>query len=133
VIFDSSYNPPIEIQNISRRFTPNETDIVAAERIFREQYNATNEATESRTGAKFITDVKKYFRKFNRQYIGYIDKQGDRNLIIHLFDYSKKRVVKKYIGDNWKNNLVIMFADKPPFEMVTYRINLTEGKLYATF
>ncbi|HQX45547.1 MAG TPA: hypothetical protein PK209_13375 [Saprospiraceae bacterium] len=132
-IFDSSYTSPIEINNIKQRFTPNETDIIAAERIFREQYNIANQSAESRKGAKFVNDVNKRFRKFNRQYIGYIDNENNRNLIIHLFDYSKRKAVKKYLGDSWKNSLVIVLSDNLPFEIVTYRVDLTAMKLYATF
>lgn len=132
-IFDSSYTPSIEIHNIKQRFTPNVTDIITAERIFREQYNYTNQTTESKKGARIVNNVNKYFRKFNRQYIGYVDNENSRNIIIHLFDFSKKRIVRKYVGDSWKKSLVIVLADKLPFEIVTYRVDIIAMKLYATY
>lgn len=133
VIFDSTYKVPIVIRDIAGRFTPNETDITAAEKLLITQYNAANQETESRKGTPVINDVKKYFWKFNRQYIGVIDKAGDKNLIIHLFDYSNKRVVEKQVGESWKTNFLIVFAENLPFQIVTYRVNINEGKLYATF
>jgi len=133
VVFSGEYTPPIEIHNVAQRFTPIAADIVASEQIFVSQYNQENKATEARSGAKVLDDVKKYFSKFNRQYLGYTDKNGNRNLIIHLFDYSKKNVVKKYVGNSWKTSFLILFSDILPFEIVTYRVDLTEKKLYATF
>jgi len=133
VIFGNKYIAPIEIQNVRERVTPTEEDVITAEQIFITQYNAVNQASEGRKGTKLLDDPKKYFAKFNRQYIGYIDNDGDLNLIIHLFDFSKKRKVKKYIGDSWTNKFVIVLAESLPFDIVTYRVNITQKKLYTTF
>lgn len=133
VLFDCSYDPGIIINDLRGRFTPTEDDIVLAENIFTAQYNETNQATESVKGAPVLGNVKLFFWKYNRQYVGYIDNNGDKNLIMQLFDYSRKRRVENIIGDSWKRRFVIYFAEKKRFISVVYRVNLKQQKLYGTF
>jgi len=131
VIIDSSTDVPIIIEAFKDRFNPNINEIVNAEMIFLQSYNETNQATAARSNAKFIKDVKKEFKKYNRQYVGYIDIHGNPNIITQLFDYSKKRIVNREIGDSWKRRFIIMFSEHPSFTTLTYRVNLKEKKLYA--
>lgn len=133
VIIDSSINVPIEIKSFKERFTPSIDQIINSETIFWQSYNETNRTTPARSNAKYIDDVKAEFNNYNRQYVGFIDISGHANIIINLFDYSKKRVVIREIGDSWKRNFVIMFSENPPFAVMTYRVNLEIKKLYATF
>ena len=131
VIIDSSTDVRIIIEAFKDRFNPNINEIVNAEMIFLRSYNETNRATATRSNAKYINDVKKEFKKYNRQYVGYIDIHGHSNIIIQLFDYSKKRFVKREIGDSWKRSFVIVFSEHPPFTILTYRVNLKQQRLYA--
>lgn len=122
VIFDSSYSPPILIRNIKDRFTPSINDIIATEQIFVHQYQEAGMLSE--------TDARKKFKKYNRQYVGFIDSAGSKNVVLLLFDYSKKRQVKRNIGDSWKDNFLVMFSEDPPFTIKMYKVNLNERKFY---
>ena len=133
VIIDSSKDVPIKIEAFKDRFTPDMKEVLNAETIFLQSYNEVNKASPARSNAKYIVDVKKEFKKYNRQYVGYIDIHGNRNIIIQLFDYSKKRMVNRQIGDSWKSSFIIMFAERPPFATLIYRVNLKEKRLYAAF
>ena len=62
-----------------------------------------------RSVPKYCRTLNHIFQKFNRQYLGFIDSNGNKNLIIHLFDYSNKHIVNKFLGDSWKNKFVIFF------------------------
>ena len=131
VIIDSSNGMAIKIEAFKDRFTPDINEVVNAEVIFLQSYNEANKASPVRSNAKYIFDVKREFRKYNRQYVGFIDIHGNPNIIINLFDYSKKRIVNREIGDSWKRSFVIVFAEQPPFAILTYRVNLKEKRLYA--
>jgi len=131
VIIDSSKDVPIKIEAFKDRYTPKLVEIVNAEMIFLKSYNDANKASPARSNAKYIVDVKKEFKKYNRQYVGFIDVHGDSNIIIQLFDYRKKRIVNREIGDSWKRSFIIMFSEHPHFTTLIYRVNLKEKILYV--
>jgi hypothetical protein len=133
VVFDSVCSLPIEIRNMKNRFNPIDSEIILAELVFLAQFNKANQSNASTLGTKILPDPKSYFSKFNRQYLGFIDSNGNKNLIIHLFDYSNKHIVNKFLGDSWKNKFVIFFSENMPFDILTYRINITDSLLYTTF
>ena len=133
VVFSQDNNPGIVISDLKQRYTPSVAEITAAEQIFLSQYNKANKAEPARKNAKHINNPKSYFNKYYRQYIGFIDNRGNKNILIHLIDFSKPRKVKKYVGDGWKDNFVIVFAQPMPFSILTYRVNMGENKLFASF
>lgn len=73
--------------------------------------------------------VKKRFWKYNRQYIGYIDGNGDKNILIHLLDFSNPRKAKKYFGKDWQTGFVSFYSESIKLSVYTYRVNLTQSKL----
>lgn len=133
VIFDSSYEAAIKIKDIVGRFTPTEADISLAEDIFVTQFNLSNSRSPERKNAKSIDNVKEYYQFFNRQYIGYIDQMGDKNIIIQFFDFSNKKKVKRIVGDSWRRVFLGVLAENPPFETLFYRANITKKQLFVTF
>jgi hypothetical protein len=131
IIFDSSYKLEIEVTNLRKRIALNDEDIFLVEKIFVESYTATNQSVKERADALFVNNPKDFFWKYNRQYVGYIDKDGHKNVLLLLFDYANKRKVNKEIGNGWVDNLVIVLADKMPFNVILYRVDLTLKKMYA--
>ena len=57
----------------------------------------SNEQIVAQDGETFV----KHYKKFNRQYSGYIDRSGDTILVICLLDFRKKKEAKE-IFFNWK-------------------------------
>ena len=133
VIFDSAYKINIDIKNVNGSFTPHNEDVILGESIFVSQYNLINKTSKEREGAIVVADPKNYFWEYNRQYYGYFDDNGHRNLLILLFDYSKKRIVRKWIGNSWQKDFVIILAEEPPFNIVLYKIDLSSKTLHSSY
>lgn len=89
VIFPASYNLSIEISGLVKRFTPTIEGVKAAEQIFITQFKDLDHSKSNFPKAFQITNTKDYFRRFIRQYIGYEDVRGNRNILIDLIDNSR--------------------------------------------
>jgi hypothetical protein len=133
VIFPASYNLSIEISGLAKRFTPTIEEVKAAEQIFITQFENLDHSKSNFPNAFQITNAKDYFRKFIRQYIGYEDVQGNRNILIHLIDNRSPRKVRREIGANWKDKFIVIFAQPMPFQILIYRVNLSQRTLNIDF
>ena len=128
VVFKDKYDPNIMMSELKERFTPDTSDILSAEKIFLSQYSLIR----PQENLNNETEVKQRFCKFVRQYVGYLDKNGEKNLIIHLIDSRKPSRTKTILGKGWQANFVIYFSEHRRLEIITYRINLVQQKIYET-
>ena len=133
VIFPENYQLSIIIANIDKRFTPSVEEVAQADKIFLDSFNVTNKSNPISANAMFIADPKKHFSRYIRQYVGYYDLKGHKNILIHLLENNKPRKIKRRIGDRWKEDFVIIFAQPMPFGILTYRVDLTERKSSIDF
>jgi hypothetical protein len=133
VIFPKEYELSIIIQNMDKRYTPSLKDVAKADKIFLDNYNLANKSNSITKEAKSIPNTRKYFNCFIRQYVGYYDTKGNKNILIHLIDNSKPKKVRKRIGDGWRKYFVIIFAQPMPFDILTYRVDISDEKLYVDF
>lgn len=122
IVFDSSYSPRILIKALNKRYNPDTSDIFFAERIFIEKY-----ATFSR---KFDLQVKNHFYKYVRQYLGYIDNNGDKNIIINLIDNTNRWRTNRILGKGWKEHFVIYFSEERILKNISVRVNLSKQELF---
>lgn len=65
-----------------QRFTPTKQDVDNAERILRNKLKSLNVQLVNQSPSPIIH---KKLRKYKRQYFGYVDKNGDRILLINCF------------------------------------------------
>lgn len=67
------------------------------------------------------------YKKFNRQYSGYISKSGDTILVVCFLDFSNRNKARKYFG-NWEYQNVYLgsglFLDSKPPNIYCYSFNL---------
>lgn len=72
------------------------------------------------------------FKKFNRQYSGYIDKSGDTILVVCFLDFGNKKKARKFFG-NWKSQNGYLgsglFLDSSPPHIYCYSLNLRTKKI----
>ena len=120
VIFDSDYSVGIEMHGMRGRFTPSISDITKAERAFSDRYNEVQKAN---------VDTKSYFSHWVRQYVGLIDSNGNKNIIVQLIDNTKKRKLIRKLGKNWETSFVVYFADPYPGLGIVFRINIDTGNM----
>lgn len=114
VIFDSSstiyfYLP----SNTNHRFTPTFGDIKDAENLFFNKFDSLRN----------IGNVKKYYRNYGRQYLGFITVTGNKCVLIQLlnFDIPQKQIDAIYknfktrfiigAGDYFEQNCLIVIVD----------------------
>jgi len=133
VVFPASHNLSIELVNLKKRFTPTIEEIALAEQIFLTEFKNLDHAKSNFPDGSGIVDARDYFDKYIRQYIGFEDQAGNKNILIHLFDNTSKKKVKKAVGTNWKEKFIVILAQPFPFNIWTYRVNLTIKTLNAGF
>lgn len=113
VVFNEDYVVGVEMRNFKFRYTPTKDDIVKAEKIFDQKHNETQKAT---------VDTKIFFCHWVRQYVGFIDTNGDKNILMQLIDNTKARRINRLLGKNWETVFTIMLSDS--FYNVSKRVRI---------
>jgi hypothetical protein len=133
VLFPASYDLSIELENLKTRVTPSLEEVTVAEQILLKHFKTLDHSKSNFPDGSRVSDARNYFDKFIRQYIGYEDQRGNRNVLIHLLNNTMPRKVRKTIGTNWKEKFIVILAQPMPFQILTYRVNLTTKTLHTDF
>jgi hypothetical protein len=115
IIFSKDYKVGIEMSNEKSRYSPSIEDISKLEEIFSKKYN---EAQKSNVNTKY------FFRHWVRQYIGLIDYNGNKNIIVQLINNTKPHKVCRLLGKKWEEIFVIILADSFYAISTRFRINI---------
>ena len=129
IIFSKDYKISFYIEEASNRFTPNKDQIHRSEEILINGYNYALQ-NDKRVSSFLVKskNVKKELKSYYRQYIGYIDSQGNHKIIIHLLNFKCRRKAQKYF-DNWKNEYIIGYGEYYEKNTKTFIVSLDENKL----
>jgi hypothetical protein len=115
VIFNKDYNVGIVMKSVQRRYTPTENDILSVEMILsNHMYNVQ----------KDNLIAKPIFYHWVRQYIGLIDTNGNKNIIVQLVDNSNPRKMNRLLGKNWQCNFAVMLSDDFYRLSKRYQVNI---------
>ena len=113
------------------RFTPTQDDISLAESILNEQIREANKNRINQFSARQRID--KNLNKYFRQYIGFIDKNGDRTIHIN-FQWDRFTLIDRVKG-NWDDRLdytsdysIVLDGGSRYWSA---KVNLTAKKLYG--
>jgi hypothetical protein len=110
VIFGSTYELPFE-KVIKNRFTPISADIDSAENLLKKE------------------SVKKYaFNTYIRQYVGYIDTNNNKIIIINLLKNLGTNENQQYYED-WKKEFIVGFGEVYEKNTVVKKVNLSKGNI----
>jgi len=120
IIFNEDYAVGIDIKNLKNRFSPTVTDIERAEEIFSNRYNHLQGTS---------IDVKSSFCNWVRQYIGVVDSNGKRNIIVQLVNNKKPGKINRLLGKGWENNFVVMLSDDFYKVSSRFRIIIDTGEM----
>ena len=90
------------------RFTPNVQDIKKAEEILFQGYNNHNRNLKS-TGNDYqdIHDVQLHLKNYPRQYLGFINKEGDRVILINLLREMDSSILRENMHC-WDSRFVVV-------------------------
>ncbi len=125
VVFTQEYNPPLVLNNSKGLFTPSIAEIEQAEKILFNRYNKDLILDSLYT---HIKNVQKKYKRYNRQYLGYLDDSGDKIILINLLNFRKKKIAKeKFKG--WNEEYIIGFGEYYEKNSVRYDVNLARGSL----
>jgi hypothetical protein len=84
--------------NVTSQYIPTISDVKTSELVLKESYTDGVQLSNKIDGENFV----RYYKKYNRQYTGYINKEGDTILVIIFMDFSNKKKVKTYFSSWWK-------------------------------
>lgn len=115
IIFSEDYGVGIEMRNLQSRYTPTKDDIIKAEKIFQNKYNEIRKAN---------VDTKKFFCRWVRQYVGLIDINGTKNIVVQLVENTKPRKINRLLGKGWETVFVVMLTDDFYKVSTRYRVNI---------
>ena len=130
VVFPAGFIPEIQsAENIKlRRFTPTIKQIKLGEEILFSQYNAVHSNDVRFASFKPLEDVKQYFYKWNRQYVGYVDEVGNLILEIQMLNFSNKRKANREF-EGWQEKLLYGDGGFYAGNLRRFKLNLTGKKL----
>ena len=126
--FDKLFIQPADTLN---RFTPTEANIVLAETILKKQIKGLNKIRINQFGKR--DDIDKHLNKYFRQYIGFINEQGDS--IIHINFHWDRFTLTDRIRGYWDDRLdytsdfSIVFDGGSRYWNIN--VNLTSKKLFG--
>lgn len=109
-VFISEYDPWINLGDVKNRFTPNEDEIKEAESIFLDTYNAIRENDKRFRSFKKLESPRRYFYKWRRNYIGYVNSEGHRIILMYLINFNRKMEALK-MNENLGEEFVLGFGE----------------------
>ena len=122
IVFNKAYKIAIDIKNIQCRYSPTENDIKMAEEKFMKKYNMIQ---------KDSINVFSYFSSWVRQYVGVIDKNNTKNIIVQLINNKNRNKTNRLLGAGWEDDFVIMLADSFYSISKRFKINIDTGEIYT--
>lgn len=132
-IFKSTYsNNKLFIRSIDSltKFTPTKENIVLAEIILKEQIQKVNKSRVNQFGKREYID--RNLNKYFRQYIGFINEQGDS--IVHINFYWNRFTIFDRIKGYWNDRLEYTSDFSVPLDggsrYWNINVNLTNKQLY---
>lgn len=120
VIFGKDYVVGIDMKQLQSRYTPTLADITKVEETFNKKYNELQ---------KTNVDTKAFFCRWVRQYVGLIDSNGNKNIIVQLINNTKPRKINRLLGKDWESIFIIMLADSFYKVSTRFRINIDTGDM----
>lgn len=136
VVFKKNVKYPFVESNYKISYTPTITDINKTEKFLLSHYyeyesnvldSFNLDKSKIKCKYKNPNNVKKKFYKYNRQYVGYIDKSNDTIIYIGLLNFSNKKQAEHYF-DGWKENIFFGFGEFYEKNQKNFRYNLSKDK-----
>lgn len=101
------------------RFTPTKEDVIKAEEILKENLKEINSNMPNQGNG--CPTIHKKIKKYNRQYVGYRDEEGNRIIWINF-------IWEKDCPDNWNKELIDILDGCSHYWNI--KVNLPEAKLF---
>jgi hypothetical protein len=119
VIFNKDYKSLLKIDNYSKSFTPLLKEVSIVEDVFLNQI---------KTKKSFKKSVKKEFCNYYRQYLGYINKNNEKIIVVNMLNFRRKSKAKKNFED-WDKEFILGFGEFYEENQFLYKVNLSKKDL----
>lgn len=119
-IFNAEHFVLLSIDNQNKRFTPTEADVIQTEKLIKNQINCLNKELLNQSDG--CPKIHKNLKKYIRQYVGYIDSDG--NKIIWVNFIWKNEVSNEKL----KEDFIQVFDGCSHYWNL--KVNLQENKIY---
>lgn len=138
VIFDKTAKYPFTEPDYAVPYTPTIEDVKKVENFLLQNYyeywvnfyrafdyddRLINKLLKSKY--KNPENVKKKYKKYNRQYIGYINSSNDTIIYIGLLNFRNKRKAEYYF-EGWREQIIFGFGDFYQENQRNYRFNISK-------
>ena len=127
IIFQDNYKPSFKIPNGFTITNLDEKEVLIAEKIFYANYHDDLDK-ENIAWYNSNENPQKKYKKYKRQYIGFIDALGNKVVLIQFLNFNKKRKARTYF-DKWKEDFIIGFGDFYEKNTVRFLVNLNLKKV----
>ncbi|RBP27023.1 hypothetical protein DFR65_1121 [Oceanihabitans sediminis] len=129
-IFPKTYDIPLtENPPIEKRFTPTKEEIVELEKQLRGQIKEINK-NKPNQGKHYGPIIHKRLKKYDRQYIGFIDQYGQRVIHVNFIwnGYSIWELIRGWTkpDDSWKTEWQMWFDGGSRFWNINYIMDKKE-------
>jgi hypothetical protein len=118
-IFPKEYALVISFEDTKDRYTPTRQDIINVESIIKEQLATINKPLTNQVNGCPI--IYKELKKYKRQYVGYINKEGDSIIWVNF-------IWGKHISDTWNKDVVIVLDGCSYYWNI--KVNLSKKKAF---
>ncbi len=125
VIFPSDYKVSFRLglENLTNRFTPPEQHVKDFEAGFIQQYNSWNKPFS-------VSNPKRFFKKHKRQYLGYLNNNGDSIILTQFVDRGTFfNFTRRSTFSGWKEDFILCLSDYCYKYLSHYEFSLTRQRL----
>ncbi|QMU66223.1 MAG: hypothetical protein GKR88_19375 [Flavobacteriaceae bacterium] len=119
VIFEKEYKSLIDIKDYEKSFTPSLEEIKIVENLFLKKIESKR---------KIKKTPKKEFYNYYRQYLGYINSNQEKVIMVNMLNFNKKSKAKRMF-ENWDKDYVLGFGEFYEENQFIYTINLLKKTL----
>lgn len=121
-VFPKEYSSKLlDLNDLRERFTPSESDIEKAEAVLGAQIKAINKSLLNQTGSCPVID--KNLSRYKRQYVGYINQNGDKIIWINFVGGKE---IKN--SDKLSQNIIVVLDGCSNYWNI--KVNLSKVSLY---
>lgn len=117
------------INGYSKGFKLMEEEILKAENLLFENYNEVY-AHDKRFNTHDFTvrNPRKHLKYYYRQYLGFLNEEGERFVLVHLMNFKNKKKASQYFRQ-WDKYFSIGMGDFYGKNQKTFLINLTKNEI----
>jgi hypothetical protein len=128
VIFPKDMVVPLDLVGFESRYTPSIQDMRMAKSVLIENYNRAHLEDPRVTDFQSSKNVERRLKGYIYQYVGLMNKNSEKILLLQMIKYSKTKRKQKYIS-SWREEFITGFGKFFEKNREVYIINIEDKEL----